>query len=159
MPKWTQVKRHEEIAKVLSKQLSLPITILTPNAINTPGTRPSPLAQELIGDFSDDKFAQKSANKDNADKFDNPVTSELFGLFYTDFEANSQTQKSKKQTSKTDTQKRQHFPFKIFNYIPTAKCCRLFSLAWYNDQTYGSTTPNNTVQPLFTLCCNRPGCQ
>lgn len=129
MPKWTQVKGLKEIAEVLSKWSSLPITTLITNAINTPGARPSFLAQELTGNLSDDKFTQESANKDNADKFDNQATNELFDLLSIDVEVNSQTQKSKKQTSKTDAQKRQNLPPKIFDYIHTAKCRWLFLLA------------------------------
>lgn len=111
----------------------MPTTTLTPNAINTLGAKPGSLAQKLTGDLSDDKFAQESTNKDNADEFDNPATNELFDLLSTDIKANSQTQKSKKQTSKTNAQKRQNLPSKIFDYIYTAKCYQLFSLAWYNN--------------------------
>lgn len=89
MPKQTQVKGFEEIAKIISKQLSLPITTLTPNAINTLDARPTFLAQELTEDVSNDKFTQKSINKNNIDEFDNPAIKKLFDLFFTDVEVNS----------------------------------------------------------------------
>lgn len=109
------------------------INILTLNTINKLGIRPSFLAQKVIQDFLNNKSAQRSANIDNVDEFDDSVTNKLFDLLFTNIEANSWIYKPKKQTFKTNAPKRQKFYPKIFDFIYIAKCCQFFSLSLYND--------------------------
>lgn len=62
-----------------------------------------------------------------------------------------------KKVSSTNAQKRANLPNKIFDYIFVAKCCRVFSLNWYDDSTYGNNNIANT-KPLPILYCNGSGC-
>lgn len=68
------------------------------------------------------------------------------------------SQKSSKQTSKSDSQKQANLPSKIFDYMYTAKCQRFFFLSWYNNQTYAPAV-NNITKPLPIFCCNGFCCQ
>lgn len=77
----------------------------------------------------------------------------------TDADIAFQSKQSKKQASKSDAQKRAALFYEIFDYIYVVKCRRLFSLAWYDDQTYVLANDTGTTPPLPTLCCNGPGCQ
>lgn len=47
-----------------------------------------------------------------------------------------------------------NFFLKIFNNIYTIQYCKLFLLAWYNDQIYDSTIPNITIKLLQILYYN-----
>lgn len=70
----------------------------------------------------------------------------------------TKSKKKKKKSSKTDAQKPDYLPDKIFDYIHAAKYKRLFSLAWYDNLTY--LLKNNDVgKPLPVFCCNGSGCQ
>lgn len=63
--------------------------------------------------------------------------------------------KIKKQAFIINVYKRANLANKIFNYIYKAKCCWFFSLAWYNDFTYGNKTNKNL---LLKSCWNSSGC-
>ena len=73
----------------------------TSNIINQLNIRPCFLAQKVTKGFSENESTQRFTNKDNTDKFDDLATNELFYLFFTNTKPNSQTRKSKKETSKT----------------------------------------------------------
>lgn len=62
-----------------------------------------------------------------------------------------------KKASSTNIQKRANLSNKIFDYIYIAKCCRIFSLNWYNNSTYGNSNKAST-KLLPILCCNGSGC-
>lgn len=150
-PKWTQVKEPDEIEKILKKRQS--IGLPQPKTTDQPsGAKPSPLAQEIDLDASDNDSVQDSGNEEPENEFHDQATEQLFDLISTEAESHSQSQKMKKQASKTNAQKRASLPDEIFDYIHVAKCRRLFSLAWYDDATY------NNNQPLPSLYCNGPGC-
>lgn len=89
--------------KVFSKQILLFIN--TSNNIDKLGTETIFLTQKMTGDLSNNKSAQKFANKDNADEFNNLAINELFNLFFINIETNPQIQKYKKQTFKTNARK------------------------------------------------------
>lgn len=80
----------------------------------------------------------ESAVESELNEFDDPVTNILFNLIVIKTKKDSNTKKAKKQTSKTEMKKRVKLPNKLFDYIYTAQCQKLFSLAWYNDLTYTS---------------------
>lgn len=87
------------------------------------------------------------------DEFVDEATKQLFDLLITEAEENSRNKKIKKQASKINAAKRDSLPDEMFNYIHTARCRRLFSLSWYDDETYVSAS---TALP--NPCCNGPSC-
>ena len=99
-------------------------------------------------------FNNKSvANSDLEDKYIDLITNELFNLLITKTEDNLQSKKSKKQISKINTTKQASFFNEIFDYIHTTQYTWLFSLAWYDNQTYTSAS-----KWLPNICCNGPSC-
>ena len=116
------------------------------------------MAQEVIADNSDNESVQDLDNKKPIGEFDDSGTTELFDLLSTEAEMHTRSQKSTKQTSQSDAQKRANLPPEIFDYMHIAKYQRLFSLSWYNDQTYTPAT-DKAVKLLPILCCNRSSCQ
>lgn len=65
------------------------------------------------------------------------------------------SKKSKRQTSKSNAQKRKSFPYEIYDYIHTTQYQWLFSLIWYNDKTYALANIG-TVKPRPDLNYNGP---
>lgn len=129
-PKWTQVKSPEEVEKILAKRATPATGNPQPSSLPS-RARPSPLAQEVDLDASDNESMQGSENEqEELNKFSDPTAKQLFELLSTDAEIASQSKQSKKQASKSDAQKRAALPHEIFDYIHVAKCRRLFSLAW-----------------------------
>lgn len=108
-PKWTQVKGPDEIEKILKKcQSTGP---LQPRTTDQPScAKPSPLAQEINLDVSDNDSVQGSGNEEPENDFHDPATKQLFDLLSTKAESHSQSQKMKKQASKTDAPKRASMP-------------------------------------------------
>lgn len=155
--KWTQVKRPDEIKKILDKRKVAPILSKTQpsTSMQLSSTRPSPLAQEIDLENSDNKSAQSSNNEEPPDEFHDPCTEQLLDLLSTEAKTSSHNKKTKKQAFTTDAQKRANLPDEIFDYIHVAKCRQLFSLAWYDDFTYDD---EKNRKPLPTFCCNGSGC-
>lgn len=156
-PKWTKVTGPDEITKILDKRKAATVLSKTQPSTSTQlsSTRPSPLAQEIDLDNSDNDSVQSSDNDELGDEFHDPSADQLLDLLSTEAETSSLSKKMKKQASKTDAQKRANLPEEIFDYMHVAKCRRLFSLAWYDDLTYGNRPSS---KPLPTLCCNASGC-
>lgn len=108
---------------------------------------------------AEDSSDAESLTSSDVDKdFDDFGTNQLFALFITEAEEESLAKKAKKRTSATDAEKRAKLPNKIFNYIHTAKCQRLFSLDWYDDTTYAPNI-NGSIKPLPDPYCNCSGCK
>lgn len=123
-PKQTQVKRPDEIEKILKKcQTTRPIffSLQLSTTNQTSGTRPSPLVQEIDLDIFDNKSVQGFGNKEAKNEFHDPTTKELFDILSTKAKSETQSQKIKKQASKTNAQKRASLPKEIFDYIHIAK--------------------------------------
>lgn len=103
-PKWTQVKGPDEIEKILKKRQSKGPP--QPGTTDQPsGAKPSPLAQEIDLDASDNDSVQDSRNEEPENEFHDPATKQLFDLLSTEAESHFQSQKIKKQVSKTNAQK------------------------------------------------------
>lgn len=152
-PKWTQVKGPDERKKILNKRKAP-----TPSKaqLQPSSTKPSPLAQEVDLEASDNESVG-SNNNEATEEFHDPTIEELLDLLSTEAETSSHIKKMNKKASSTDAQKRANLPDEIFDYIHVAKCRRLFSLNWYNDSTYGHGNEAST-KLLPTLCCNGSGC-
>lgn len=151
-PKWTQVKDQDEIDKRLEKRSKAANANTQLSDQNRPSTfRPSPLNQGVDAeDLSDNESVAASMQGDD---FEDSGTNELFDLLTPEAEEVSRNKKHKKKASQTDAAKRANLPDEIFDCIHVAKCRRLFSLAWYDNETYVSPS---TALP--TPCCNGPSC-
>lgn len=158
-PKWTQVKDEKKIQDRIAAHTDAANASSLLSDLNQPktkGLKPSPLSCETNAeDLSD---AESSASSDVDKDFDDSGTNQLFGLFITETEEKSLAKKAKKKISATDAEKRAKLSDKIFNYIHTAKCRRLFSPDWYNDTTYASNI-DGSIKPLPNPCCNGSGCK
>lgn len=112
-------------------------------------TKPSPFVQEVDLDAFDNESVKGSSNKETKNKFRDPAAEELFDILSTKVKSQTQSQKMKKQVSKTDVQKQASLLEEIFDYIYVTKYQCLFLLIWYNNTTYS----NNKSLP--SLCCKR----
>ena len=159
MPKWTQIKDSAEIEKRLAKRSNIANGNSHLSDLNRPkGTKQSPLGQEVdIEDLSDGESVASSEYRKAEDEFNDPATNQLFDILSTEAEVESQTKKKKKQVSKGDVEKRANLLDEIFDYIHTAKCRRLFSLAWYDDKTY-KVNADSSSKALPRLYCNASDC-
>ena len=126
---FSTVQGPDEIEKILAQQTSTKTPL--PTLLNSVATvsKPSPLAQEVTADSSDNESVQDSDNEEPTEEFDDPGTAELFDILFTEAETHTRSQKSTKRTSKSNAQKRANLPLEIFDYMHTAKCRRLFSLS------------------------------
>ena len=88
--------------------------------------RPSPLNQET--NASDLSYSGSLAGSKVDENFDDPIINQLFIIFTTNAEEETQANSATKRIATTDAKKRAKLPDKIFNYIHTAKCRRLFLL-------------------------------
>lgn len=122
-----------------------------------PMHNPSPLSQAVAADnaFSDAGSSVAGSNHEFDQRDDDIITD----LLDTKADNESHGKKSKKQINKSNAAKRALLPDETFGYIHTAKCRRLFSLAWYDDTTYASNAEAlATPKALPVLCCNGPDC-
>ena len=158
-PKWTQIKDSAEIEKRLAKRSNIANGNSHLSDLNRPkGTKQSPLGQEVdIEDLSDGESVASSEYRKAEDEFNDPATNQLFDILSTEAEVESQTKKKKKQVSKGDVEKRANLLDEIFDYIHTAKYRRLFSLAWYDDETY-KINADSSSKALPRLCYNASDC-
>ncbi len=147
------MKGPDEIKKIPNKQEAL-----TPSQaqLQLSSTKPSPLAQEVDLEASDNESAG-SNNDEATEEFHDPATEDLLDLLSTEAETSSHNKKMKKKAFSTDAQKRANLLDEIFDYIHIAKCRWRFSLNWYNDSTYGNGDEANT-KPLPIFCCNGSQC-
>ena len=157
--KWTQVKDEKEIQDRIAKRTDAANASSLLSDSNRPKSkvvRPSPLSCKTnASDLSDSGSVMGSDIDDN---FEDPATSQLFALFTTDAEEETQTKKTKKRTSASDAEKRVKLPDEIFNYIHITKCQNSFSLDWYDDNTY-APSKEGLIKSLPKLCCNGSSCQ
>ena len=113
--------------------------------------RASPLNQETdTSNFSDNKSIARSKVDEN---FDDPITNQLFTIFTTNIEKETQANRATNRLSATNAEKQAKLPNKIFNYIHTAKCRRLFLLDWYDDVTYAASE-EGLIKALPNPYCN-----
>lgn len=108
-----------------------------------------------ITDFSDSGSVAGSEVDKN---FDDSITNQLFTLFTTDAKEEIQGNEATKRKSATNAEKRAKLPNKIFNYIHSTKCRRLFLQDWYDDVTY-APREKELIKALPNLCSNRSSCQ
>lgn len=147
------MKGPNEIKKILDKQKA---PTLSKAQLQPSSTKPSPLAKKIDLKVFNNESA--GSNNDKAtEEFYNPAIKELFDILSIKAETSFHNKKMKKKASSTDAQKRANLPDKIFDYIHIVKCCRIFSLNWYDDSTYGNGNEAST-KPLPTFCCNGSGC-
>ena len=85
----TQVKKLEEVEKILAKQAFLATGNLQPLILPS-RTRSSPLAQEVDLDVSDNELMQGfETNQEVLKEFNDPTTEQLFELWSTDVDITS----------------------------------------------------------------------
>lgn len=124
-PKQTQVKRSDKIEKIFKKCQTTRATFFSLQLSTTNQTnsiRPSLLVQEIDLDVFDNKSVQGFGNKEAKNEFHDPAIKKIFNILSTKAKIETQSQKIKKQASKTDAQKRASLPKEIFDYIHIAKC-------------------------------------
>lgn len=98
--------------------------------------RPSPLNQiaavnKAESDIESNIGSDIDFDQEGFDQEDSDLLTALLGT-------ETEEKKTSKRVSKSDAAKRASLPDEIFDYIHTAKCRRLFSLAWYDDFTYAA---------------------
>lgn len=92
------------------------------------------------------------------DEFYDSTTTQLFDILITKAEQEFQARRSKKRTYKSDIKKTVKLFNKIFYYIHVVKYCRLFILAWYDDEIYAPSN-NGLIKALPILCFNGSSCK
>lgn len=121
--------------------------------------RPSPLSQiaavnEAESDIESNIGSDIDFDQEGFDQEDSDLLTALLGT-------EAEEKKTSKRVSKSDAAKRALLPDEIFDYIHTAKCRRLFSLAWYDDFTYAAISDSAnqlSAKALPSPCCNGPSC-
>lgn len=168
MPKWTKIDPDsDEIEKRLALINSSAASAKAANSLQPSNSRaiakPSPLSQIIDADkdISDSESVAKSvggsASKSEAG-FDLDDADDLISsLMATEADENYIEIKKKSQACRTNVQKRAKLADKIFAYIYIARCCRLFSLEWYDDTTY-APAHDRSKKLLPSNCCNGSGC-
>lgn len=164
-PKWTQIKDQDEIIQRIAKRTVFANASSQLSATNRPipSLHPSPLSKELgandISDSESQAGSKAGSEAGSDDDLIDPDMDQSFSTLSTEAEEEAKRQKKAEKGGQSDAKKRANLPDEIFDYIHTAQCRRLFSLAWYDDMTYKSSPDKAAIKPLPVLCCNGPACQ
>lgn len=142
----------EEVEECIKKRTdAININALLLDTNRPKGNKCSRLNQEVTA--SDLPDIESIANLELPDKFTDLSSNQLFEMLNAKAKTDLRGQKARKQAFKSNSAKRANLPNKMFDYIYTTKCQHLFSLAWYDNQTYVLYS-----QTLPTLCSNSLSC-